>query len=192
LPVVRWHWPRATQGRRSLSVINVSWLAESGNVARIEKLLSDEPEVGELLKSISTTDKKPLLASVEAWIATGPKLAKIGHEREDLEAKEAKLADKTTIQAARSQWFRTVTAVLNNLEISTAPQGDIDAIRGPMLRASERAGKRYGAGQPDAPVLDPGTPASGEAPEEPGAGDAPAAASKAVTASDAKKPAGKK
>jgi len=144
-----------------LSIINTSYLAESGNLSRIKKLLQDEPELGQLLETIATPDKKPLSATVDAWIATGPKLAAVEHERDELEATKAKPADKATVQAARNRWFRTMTAVLNNLDISDAPQKDLDGIRGPVLRASERAGKRYGSGQPETEVLDAEPPAEG-------------------------------
>jgi len=138
-----------------LSVINTSFLAESGNVARIAKLMEDEPEIGQLLKTLVTPDKKPLLATVEAWIATGPELAAFEHEKQELESKQAKPADKATIQAARAQWFRVVSTILGNVAISLAKSTDIEAIRGPVLRASERAGKRYASETPDTAVLDP-------------------------------------
>ncbi|XXY48077.1 hypothetical protein WME91_49575 [Sorangium sp. So ce269] len=74
--------------------------------------------------------------------------------------------------AARSQWFRVVSAVLSNLELSDAPSEAIETIRGPLLKASDRAGKRYGgapAGEGPS-VEEPGEPAVDEA-EETGAGD---------------------
>lgn len=146
-----------------LSIINASFLAESGNASRLAQLLEEEPELGQFLKTVATPDKKPLMATVEAWIATGPKLAAVEHEREELEAKKAAPADKATVQEARNRWFRIMTAVLNNLDISGAPAEDIEALRGPVLRASERAGKRYGSGQSETAVLDP-EPADGAPP----------------------------
>jgi hypothetical protein len=68
----------------------------------------------------------------------------------------------TTIQAARSQWFTIVSTILSNLEISRSPAEAIEAIRGPVLRASERAGKRYAGGKPGDPVLDPEDQGTGE------------------------------
>jgi len=152
-----------------LSIINASYLAESGNASRLKKLLKDEPDLGELLKTITTPDGKSLSATVDAWIATGPKLADVEHERAELEAKQAAPADKATVQEARSRWFRIVTAILNNLDLSGAPLKDIEGLRGPVLRASERAGKRYGSGQPETVVLDPEPPAADVASEGPAA-----------------------
>ncbi len=43
-----------------------------------------------------------------------------------------------------------MTAVLNNPDLSTVPAETIEAVRGPILSASERAGKRYAAGPADA------------------------------------------
>jgi hypothetical protein len=45
--------------------------------------------------------------------------------------------------------------VLSNLAESDAPAEAIETIRGPILRASDRAGKRYAAGKPEDVVLDP-------------------------------------
>jgi hypothetical protein len=79
--------------------------------------------------------------------------------------KQAAPADKATIQAARSRWIRLVSAILSNLELSPAPAKAIESIRGPIARASDRAGKRYASGAPDAEVLDPEDQgASGEEP----------------------------
>jgi hypothetical protein len=138
-----------------LSIIKASFLAESGNTARVAKLLEEKPEVESFLKGVFTTDKKPLLETVRRWVATGVKLEKLEHEREELLAKQAVPVAKLTIQAARSQWLKVVSAILSNLELSEAPQEAIEAIRGPVLRASERAGKRYAGGKADEPVLDP-------------------------------------
>ena len=65
-------------------------------------------------------------------------------ERVELDATQATTPiNKTTIQAARSQWFKVVSLVLSNLEVSRAPARDIEIIRWPVLRASDRAGQRY-------------------------------------------------
>jgi hypothetical protein len=72
------------------------------------------------------------------------------------------LAKQATIQAKRSQWFSLISTTLSNLEISRAPAEAIEAIRGPVLRASERAGKRYAGGKPGDTVLDPDEQDTGE------------------------------
>jgi hypothetical protein len=53
----------------------------------------------------------------------------------------------TTVNTARGQWFRVVSLVLSALEISDGPAEAIEAIRGPVLRASERAERRYPNGK---------------------------------------------
>jgi hypothetical protein len=149
-----------------LAVVNTSWLGEAGNAARLAKLLEEESELRPFLKGIAVPGKGTLLDVVERWIGAGEELEKVEHLRGELLQKQAVPADKATIQAARSRWIRLVSAVLNNLELSGSPAKAIEAIRGPVLRASERAGKRYGGGAPDSEVLDPEDQAgAGEAPE---------------------------
>lgn len=139
-----------------LAVLNVSWLAEAGNAARLEELLEQEPEVRQLLKSVVVrAPKTTLLEVVERWIAAGRELDKIEHERGELRSKQAAPTDKATIQAARSRWIRIVSTILSNLDVSQAPPSLVEAVRDPLLRAAERAGKRYAGGEPDAEVLDP-------------------------------------
>lgn len=143
-----------------LSFLNTSWLAEAGNVARVEKLLAQEPELRPFFKSIVLPGKITMVEVIERWIAAGKALGKVDEKREALLAQLAP-ADKATIQAARSRWIRVVSAVLNNLELSAADRAAIETIRGPVLRASERAAKRYASGETNTPVLDAEEP-SGE------------------------------
>jgi hypothetical protein len=143
-----------------LSFLNTSWLAEAGNVARVEKLLEQEPELRPFLKSVVLPGKITMMDVVDRWIAAGKALGKVDEKREALLAKLAP-PDKATIQAARSRWMRVVSTVLNNLELSAADGAAIEAIRGPVLRASERAGKRYATGETETPVLEAEAP-SGE------------------------------
>ncbi|WP_437925505.1 hypothetical protein WMF37_41640 [Sorangium sp. So ce291] len=158
-----------------LNIIKASPTAEAGNTARIARLLDEETSIGEFLKGIPAPGKTTLLHTTQRWIKTGKELEAIEHRRDELAAKEKTApVTRATIAAARSQWFRVVSAVLSNLELSDAPIEAIETIRGPVLKASERAGKRYG-GAPagEAPSLEePGEPAAGEQEvDEAGAGD---------------------
>jgi hypothetical protein len=64
-----------------------------------------------------------------------------------------KPASKATVVALRASWIRLVTLVLSNLEVSEAPVEAIETIRGPVLKASDRAAKRYpGDGADEAPA----------------------------------------
>jgi hypothetical protein len=148
-----------------LAVINTSWLAEAGSAARLEKLLEEESDLRPFLKTISVPGKGTLLDVVGRWITAGHELSKVEHLREEMLQKQAAPADRATIQAARSRWTRLVSAILSNLELSSAKAEAIESIRGPVSRASDRAGKRYASGTPDAEVLDPEDQgASGEEP----------------------------
>jgi len=84
-----------------------------------------------------------------------------------LEAKEAVQApSNATVQEARSQWIRVVSLVLNLLEASDAPAESIELLRGPVLRASARAAKRYDKGSGEASVLDEDAKKTGEEPAQ--------------------------
>ncbi|WP_437669891.1 hypothetical protein [Sorangium sp. So ce131] len=132
-----------------LSILNASPLAEAGNTARIARLLEDEAGLADFLKGIPARGKATLLDIVKRWLGTGRELHTIERARAELEADETTTPPtRTTIQSARSQWFKIVSLVLSNLEMSRAPARDIETIRGPVLRASGRAGKRYVSGNP--------------------------------------------
>jgi hypothetical protein len=146
-----------------MNIINASLLAESGNTARVAKLLKDEPEIGAFLKEIPVRRKGSLLDTTQRWIGAGTKLGKLERQREELEAKEAtRPAGKAAMNALRARWIRLISQMLSNLELSDAPAEAIETIRGPVQKASDRAAKRYG---------DVGADAGGDA----NAGDAPGA-----------------
>lgn len=148
-----------------MSIINASFLAESGNTARVAKILDEEPEVAAFLKSIPVRGKGTLLDTAHRWIAAGAQLGKLERQREEQEAKEAtKPVGKVGMNALRARWIKVVSQVLSNLELSEAPAEAIELIRGPVQKASERAGKRYEGAPPEAtPAADPAAPATGVA-----------------------------
>ncbi len=135
-----------------LSIINASLLAESGNTARIAALLEAEPSIADHLDAIPLRDGRTVLDLTKRWIAAGKKLGKLEHQRSVLAAKETtKPVTLATISAVRARWLRLVSQVLSALELSDASDEAIAIIRGPIEQASERAGKRYAAGAPEAP-----------------------------------------
>ncbi|WP_437839598.1 hypothetical protein [Sorangium sp. So ce1153] len=144
-----------------LAIIKASPTAESGNTARIARLLDEEPSIAEFLKTIPAPGKRTLLHTAQRWIASGQEISAIEHQRDELAAKE-KTAPvvNATILAARNQWLRVVSAVLSNLEISNAPADAVETIRGPVLKGSDRAGRRYASsGTSGAGVAEPRQPA---------------------------------
>jgi len=129
-----------------LTIVNASLLAESGNTARVARLVREEETwIANFLHDIpSGSTGCSLRHIVESWIATGERLAELEHARTELLAKEAaKPEGSLSPQAARSLWLRVVSQILSNLELSEAPAEYIEAIRRPILRASERAERRY-------------------------------------------------
>lgn len=128
-----------------LAIVNASLVAEAGNAERAGKLLAREPELSDHLAEIPVRDGTAL-ALVERWIAAGKQLAKLERERAELAAKEAtKPRDSSALTRLRFEWIRLVSLVLGNLEASRASKEAIETLRGPVLEASERAGKRYAA-----------------------------------------------
>ncbi len=88
-----------------------------------------------------------LLDTTQRWIAVGAELGALERGREEQEAKEAtKPLGKAKMNALRARWIRVVALVLTNLEISGAAAESIELIRGPVLKAADRAGKRYEGG----------------------------------------------
>jgi hypothetical protein len=146
-----------------MSIINASFLAEAGNTARVAKLLEEEPDVAAFLKSIPVRGKGTLLDTTHRWIAAGAQLGKLERQREEQEAREAtKPVGKAGMNALRARWIKVVSQVLSNLELSEAPAEAIELIRGPVQKASERAGKRYDVAPAEAtPAADPAAPAAG-------------------------------
>jgi hypothetical protein len=143
-----------------MSIINASFLAESGNTARVAKLLEEEPDVAAFLKTIPVRGKGTLLDTTHRWIAAGAQLGKLERQREEQAAKEAtQPVGKAGMNALRARWIRLVSQVLSNLELSDAPAEAIELIRGPVQMASDRAGKRYeGAATEASPAAEPGAP----------------------------------
>lgn len=142
-----------------LGFLNTSYLAEAGNTARVARVMKDDPEIGAFLKTVPVggSGKKTLLDSVSRWIDLGKQLAGVDHERESLAARDSVKEPAEHGQSARSRWVRVANAILTNLEMSAAPAHAVEAIRGPLLRASDRAGKRRGNATNDTSALDPGT-----------------------------------
>lgn len=128
-----------------LLVINASFLTKAGNASRVAKLLEEQPSLASFLATLPVAGKKgsTLRDTVEAWLRAGRELDDLEHERSLLLSRRALPAPRATLAAARSRWFKLVRAVLESLSLSSAPPDAIESIRGPLLRASERAGRRY-------------------------------------------------
>lgn len=129
-----------------LSIVNASLLAESGNAARVAALLEREPELAAFLEAIPVQKHGTLLAVAQRWIAAGKQLAKLEDQREELEAEVATTPmTSEAINRLRARWIRVVSHVISLLELSDADPKAIALVRRPVLKASARAAKRYGA-----------------------------------------------
>lgn len=129
-----------------LAIVNASLLAESGNAARVAELLEHEPSVAAFLESIPVQSFGNLLVVTQRWIAAGKKLAKLEETREDLEADQTTVPlGSETINRLRARWIRLVSQLLSLLQLSDAEPSAVARVRNPILRASARASKRYGA-----------------------------------------------
>ncbi len=160
-----------------LAFIRGSYAGEAGTAARAARLLEQQPEIGNFLRTIQVPGKKPvskgnpggkatLLDTVQAWIAAGRELQKLEEQREAQTAKDAVAPSAKSILAARATWIRVISAVLANLDISMAPPEAVEAIRGPILAASARAEKRYGgsAAPEETPAPEAPKPTNGATP----------------------------
>ncbi len=127
-----------------LSIVNASYLAEAGNAARVASLLEDDPSISKVLDEIPVRGDQTLLDLTRRWITTGKKLGTLEHKRDVLVARAvtAPVSAPNTV-AVRGRWLRVVSQILANLELSNASPEAIETIRGPVVRASERAGLRY-------------------------------------------------
>jgi hypothetical protein len=138
-----------------LTIVNAALLAESTNAARVGHLIEkEEPALAMFLETIQVTREQTLLDVVQRWIATGAKLGELEREREALVAEQQRPHSSATVTAVRGQWLKLVSQILSLLELSEAPAEDIEKIRGPVLRAAERAGKRYAGYKEDEPVVE--------------------------------------
>jgi hypothetical protein len=131
-----------------LSIVNANTRAESGNAARLEKLLLDDAEVKTVLKSIPLSGKRTLLDIANRWIAAGAELGGLEDQRAAALAQaQGASPTKATIQGARSAWMRVVSQVLGGLEMSDAPSATIEELRHAAVETSDRAARRYTQGQ---------------------------------------------
>jgi hypothetical protein len=139
-----------------LSIVTSLLPVEPGNTARVANLIQEEPGIADFLKTIPAAAGMSLHDSVERWIEVGAQIEKLERDRAELLAKSAAPpVSKPNLKAARYKWLRLVSQVLSSLEMSDAPPASIEGIRAPILRAAERAAKRYLSGKPEDPVLDP-------------------------------------
>jgi hypothetical protein len=150
-----------------MAIVNASLVAESGNTARVATLLAQEPELAAFLDQIPVRGGT-LLGLTRRWITVGKKLGNLERDRATLAAKETtEPRDASALTRLRAEWIGLVSLVLANLERSKADRTAIATIRGPVLEASARAGKRYDlsaavatAEAPDAEALEEATPES--------------------------------
>ena len=127
-----------------LSIVNASLLAEYGNTMRVAAQLEAEPAIVEHVEAIPLHNGRTVLDLAKRWVASGKKLGKLEHRRSVLVAKQStKPVDLRTLSVVGARWLRLVSQVLSTLELSDAPEEAIEIVRGPVLLASERAGKRY-------------------------------------------------
>lgn len=128
------------------AILIASYRAEAGNTERLERYL-DQPEsadVRALLKSIPARKGETALDVVTQWIQAGTELG-------ELETKKAAriaalqnepAAPLRVVQAARSQWIKVASVLVQALELSDAPADAKTAILHPLVDAAARAGSR--------------------------------------------------
>ena len=128
-----------------LAIVNASLLAESGNTARVGRMLrTQEKGLAEFLATVPALQpKKTLRDLVDAWIEAGTSLAELEHVRSSLMLKEGAVAASSSPQGAKKAWIRIVSQVLLTLGVTDAPPDVIHTLRGPFEEAVERSSLRY-------------------------------------------------
>ncbi|MEM9461537.1 MAG: hypothetical protein AAGF11_45655 [Myxococcota bacterium] len=139
---------------RGLSIVNASLLAQSGNTVRVASLLATQRSVADYLDTIPVQNAGTLLTLTQRWIAAGERLAELEHDKAAITAKVRTVpVTRAAMNRLRARWIRLVNQVLTLLDLSDAPLDAIETIRGPVLAASSRAGRRYEQPRAPAPVL---------------------------------------
>jgi hypothetical protein len=127
-----------------LSIINASLLAESGNTARVGRMLAtQEKALAEFLTTIPAfTPNKSLRDMVDAWIEAGTSLAELEHLRSSLALKEGAIATNLSPQGAKKAWNRVISQILLMLGVADVAPDVVQTLRGPFEEALERASLR--------------------------------------------------
>ncbi|MBK9265321.1 MAG: hypothetical protein IPM54_36745 [Polyangiaceae bacterium] len=128
-----------------LTIVNASLLAESGNTARVGRMLrNQEKGLADFLATVPALEpNKTLRDMVDAWIEAGTALAELEHKRSSLMLKEGAMAPASSPQAAKRAWNRIVSQVLLTLGVSDASPDVVHALRAPFEGAVERTSMRF-------------------------------------------------
>lgn len=176
---------RAAQCQRALSVllprglliVNALYVAEAGNAAQTREVLASEEWLRDLLASIPTSDGGSLLTVVEAWCSIGEQLGLLEEKKAAIQARITNTyqTPRAEILAARNAWLALVNMILGIFPLIEGHQDAIEALRAPVLRTAEIAGKRSSpqdeqGAAPDAPTnpTNPANPATPVSPAAPG------------------------
>lgn len=132
-----------------LSIINASLLAESGNTARVGRMLAtQEKALSAFLGTIPAfAPNQSLRDMVDAWIEAGTSLAELEHLRSSLALKEGAIAASSSPQAAKKAWNRIVSQILLMLGVSDAAPEVVQVLRGPFEHALDHASIRLSDAQ---------------------------------------------
>lgn len=128
-----------------LSIVNASLLAESGNTARVGRMLrAQEKALSDFLGTIPVLgSNKTLRDMVDAWIEAGTSLAELEHLRSSLALKEGAQGANTSPAAAKKAWNRIVSQILLTLGVSDASAEVVQTLRGPFEQAAERSSIKF-------------------------------------------------
>lgn len=126
-----------------LSIVNASLLAESGNTARVGRMLrGQERSLSDFLATIPAfSGKQSLRDMIDAWIEAGTSLAELEHLRSSLMLKEGAVQANATPQAAKRAWNRMVSQILLTLGVSDAPPEVVHTLRRPFEDVVERSSR---------------------------------------------------
>lgn len=134
---------RAEVFATGMKIVNGTYLEEAGHTDRLEERLAKNARAGSVLQSIPVAKDVTCLDVTQRWIGVGKEMGKLVNQRAAHVPPET--VKVISVKEAKVKWVRVMNAVMNALDLSKAPAAAIQAVRQPLLDASERAAARAAA-----------------------------------------------
>lgn len=158
-----------------LSITQRSYREQAGTAKRVQERLTDEDR--ERLR-VTTIGSRPLLESVEEWLDTGQRIARLEAERARLQQDDSDDAVSAgEVRDARLFWIRAVKSLVTMIDFTDLDDSDKRALLANIEDAARKATEARRRAQSravevseensDADVAEPASP-NGDVPEEPG------------------------
>lgn len=134
-----------------LSIINASYMAQSGAAVEVKSRIT--PEIRARLRTI-TLDGRNLAELLDEWLDTAERIGRLAHERSSVIAsisKDGTDADKVDRYSARREWLQVSQGLLSNLPFMNVPDKIREEIEASLARSVRNAERRSQPGTEPAP-----------------------------------------